>query len=856
MFKTLLPFIFLVTIAGFTQAQMIRGHVTDEQGKPLPFTTIYLKGTSQGTSTNIQGEYFFEIPAGKQQVVFQYIGYQAEVFEIALNKGEKATFDVQLEPEVIQLKEIVVSGDGKDPAYYVIAQAIKKRKFHLEEVAAYKCNVYIKGMQTITKKPDKILGFTVPVDTGIVYLSESISELYFLKPDKIKERVISSKVSGNNRAFSYNQASEMLVNFYKNILTQEGLTERGIISPIANNAFLFYDYELAGIFQEDGETINKIKVIPRRPNDPAFSGFIYIIENSWRIHSVDLLLTKSNQIEFIDSLSIKQVYAPVDPGIWMMLSQKFTFDLDVFGFEGKGNFMAVHSNYEVKSSYPPDIYKKKKEEDTPVKPIKKITADKQAEELPPKIDTEEAAEDIFPKGKKFFNNEILIVEDQSNKKTETYWEMVRPVPLTRIEKLDYQYKDSIQTIVESKPYKDSMDARVNKASLENILLTGYLHRNSYKESYYSFEPLTNMLQYNTVEGSVINLKLLYTQLRESQPFFRLIPEIRYGFASERFYGRARSVYLYNNKKFGRVDLEGGSFVSQINEEDPIKPWINSFYTLVLRENYLKLYEKQYARFKHQLEYFNGFFMEASLEYANRSSLSNAADFSFFREGDRAFSPNSPANIELFNTAFAEHQALSLQLLWKIRFAQQYISRPERKYIVSTKYPHLNIRYKKGIDMLGSDINYDLIEFEIRHDASFGLLGDGAITASYGNFVNAQSMYFPDFRHFNGSRVHITDFNAGNYQLLDYYAASTADEYITGTYSHHFNGFLFNKLPLIRKTKVQGVASVNYLYTPTLGNYIELGFGIEHIFKVGRIDYYWSFTDGQSTDQGLRFGIGF
>ena len=70
------------------------------------------------------------------------------------------------------------------------------------------------------------------------------------------------------------------------------------------------------------------------------------------------------------------------------------------------------------------------------------------------------------------------------------------------------------------------------------------------------------------------------------------------------------------------------------------------------------------------------------------------------------------------------------------------------------------------------------------------------------------------------------------------------------------GFIFNKLPLIRKLKLQAVGTVNYLYTEELGNYFELGVGIEHIFKVARVDFFTAFSSGEKVDTGVRVGFGF
>ena len=100
-----------------------------------------------------------------------------------------------------------------------------------------------------------------------------------------------------------------------------------------------------------------------------------------------------------------------------------------------------------------------------------------------------------------------------------------------------------------------------------------------------------------------------------------------------------------------------------------------------------------------------------------------------------------------------------------------------------------------------------------------------------------------------------------FQLLDYYQYSTRARYVEAHYNHHFNGFIFNKVPLLRRLKWQEVFTLNYLYTPTAGNYLELGAGIEHIFGLGRVDFYTRLQAGSNqpslgANTGLRLGLGF
>ena len=814
-------------------ATPISGKITDLKGNPLPYTTLYVQNTTKGTTSNMEGHYSIDLLAGEYELIFQYVGYKKEVKKITV--GEKPiTLNVKLNGEALELREVVVTASEVDPAYRVIREAIKKRKYHKEEVEAYKCQVYIKGMQTIDEKPDKIFGFAVPIDTGIVYLSESISELSFEQPDNIREIMISSKVSGNNNTFSYNQGSQMLFSFYDNLLKAEGLSERGYVSPIANNALLFYEYKLEGIIQENGMLINKIQVIPKRKSDPSFSGYIYIIEDSWHIYSVDLTLTKEHQLEFIDNLNIHQVHAPIEDDIWMMISQKFSFKLDIFGFKGNGSFIGIHSDYEIEPSERTFSQPKEKSDST--------------------IQRNDVISKLFPK--KYFNNEVLVIQEQSNKRDSSYWAAVRPIPLTKIEITDYRKKDSLEVIVNSRPYKDSIDKVVNKINPANVLYSGYVYQKSYQEKYFRFDPIIENLQFNTVEGPVLFLKSVYSKSENDILKYQIIPELRYGFSSKRLYCQLFGRLYYNPKKFSRALVQFGSFVEQINGRRPISAFINSLETIFNRRNYMKLYEKNYVRAMHQTELTNGILMTSNIEYANRQELFNTTDYSIFRRNERDFTSNKPINAELADTSFGSNNSLRLDISFAIRIKQKYISRPDQKFIMGTKYPRFSVRYSKGIPAFGSDVDFDKISIDVRDHLDYQLMGSGDYSIAAGTFLNNNKTTIIDFKHFSGNRSVLSQFRTNNFQLLDYYNFSTSRGWLTAQYSHHFNGFLINKFPLLRKTKMQVVGSVNYLYTETSKGYLEYGFGLEHIFKIFRIDYYMGFLGDEHYASGVRLGMGF
>ena len=134
--------------------------------------------------------------------------------------------------------------------------------------------------------PKKLFGKEIERDSndgldslgkGILFLSESVTQVDFTKPNNIKYRVISSRQSGGGYGLSF----PFFINFYQNNVSvfDNNLNPRGFISPIADGALNYYRYKYEGSFTEDGQMINTIKVTPRRKNEPLFSGTIQITEN-------------------------------------------------------------------------------------------------------------------------------------------------------------------------------------------------------------------------------------------------------------------------------------------------------------------------------------------------------------------------------------------------------------------------------------------------------------------------------------------------------------------------------------------------------------------------------------------------
>lgn len=810
-----LTILIAISFNGFCQQFQINGKITDTDGQPIPFVSVFVKGTTKGVSANIDGMYSITVDRGVVSLTFTVVGFKsvthtADIFD-------NLTINKTLETEQYTLNSVVIKANGEDPAYKIVRNAIKNRKAYLEEIFAYSSDVYIKGVQKLVGAPKKFFGRdiqkTLNLDTnrnGILYLSESQSNFSYMKPDRIKEEMISSKISGRNNAFSFNKASDMRINFYENLLLENtGLSARSFVSPIADNALFYYKYKLLGKTEENGLTINKIEVTPKRKNDPAFRGVIYIADNIWRLMGTDLILTKDAGVNLIDTLNIAQHFIKIDK-YYMPGNLKFEFNGNVFGFKFEGYFISFYSNYNIN----------------------------------PK----------FEKG--YFTPEILKITKAVNKKDSAYWANNRPIPLTEEERKDYIKKDSIALRMQSKQYLDSLEKANNNFTLNKILITSYSRNDRYHKRSYTFDPLIQSAFYNTVEGFAVKYGVTYRKRFEDNKYLTLRPEARYGFKNDTFTAKLSTYYYYNATKRAGVGLNFGNEITDLNNYGTMSPLSNTINSLLFERNYPKFYKRDFISINTQRELANGLQAYLALDYNKNYALTNSTLFKFRGYDDRAFTSNNPLNPADDAPLFSTYQSTAITASLTYTFGQKYITRPDAKIYTEAKYPRLNLTYKKGINgVLGGDTDYDLITFEAYQErVGLGLFGYTSFVIGAGKFLNSQQVFFPDFKHFRANRAMFFPPNLRKFRFLDFYQYSTNDYYFEAHLEHNFSGFILNKIPILRKLKLEEVLGINYLNQPQKRNYTEYYFGVQRL--VFGISYGFAFDNGKKVDQSIRFAYNF
>ena len=588
----------------------------------------------------------------------------------------------------------------------------------------------------------------------------------------------------------------------------------------------FYKYKFLGSFWEDGREINKIEVIPRRKYEPLFSGTINIVDGEWRIHSLDLMLKKESQLEILDTLIIRQFQVPINKKVWETKDQVVYFTFNLLGIDAVGNFLNVYNKYDPAPSF----------------------------------------------RKKYFNNVVVRFDTTANKKTNAYWDSLRPVQLEPEELSNYRVKDSIYLY-----NKDSMLSRRNRDSLlkkqghvkaMQILYSGF-HRSDYapvNPLEYSFEPLLSNLEYNTVEGLSMTLAgTMQKKFTRSGDQLSFSPHIRYGFANT---GLNAWASLNLNKRSFTFDdnggnasrqnwsLSGGKRISQFNNSNPISETLNGLYTLLFRENYMKIYENYFTELAYSNRLDNGLRIRANLLYEDRMPLDNSSDYSLFGSSrSKVFTPNYP--VEKLSTQFSRHQALLTGLEIQYRPGLRYIEFPHNKFPIGSKYPTLSLSYQHGWkSLLGSDVDFDKWSFSLWDEVNFKLKGTLNYRFSIGGFFNTASVYIQDYQHFNGNQLIFASQFMNSFQLAPYYANSTtAAFYATGHLEHHFNGLITNKIPLFRRLNWNLVAGSNAFYVNQQNNYVEVFGGLENILKVLRVDFIASYLNGHTGQTGVRIGLG-
>ena len=785
----------------------IHGRVTDaETGEPVPFANVYFhKGTS-GAITDFDGYFTISTSGSYDSVMVSYVGYKSQ--RKPVQKGVNQVINFSIETEQVNLREVVLYS-GENPSWQIMRNVVRnKNKNDKRALDAYECDSYNLIEIYINHIPDKLKSvglirdisakldsvYKLRDDNGKqlipLFISENLSRFYVKNnPEVTKEEIKKTRISGvgiedGSYVSQFLGSSFQEYNFYRNWLN---IFDKEFVSPIADGWRLYYDYWIIDSVLVDQDSCYLLSVEPKNEKDLAFSGKIWITRKDYALKQIDVTITKSANINFIKSIRIQQYLEKTDLGPWLPARTRLTINVAEMGEKAPG-FIVKFNNT-----------------------AKNWTLNK-------------------PRPPSFYSNPIELMPSHTEL-NENFWRLNRQDTLTRDDKVTFRMIDTLRNIPQVK----------RLTFLGKLIATGYIRTSKIDYGHASY---TYAL--NNVEGNRFRLGFRTNE-----------------YLSEHWYVRMYGAYSFGDNRF-KYGLYGGYIFSR-------KPWteliIGKKFDLdqvgiqadELTENYLFLAVTRFGtlsqpylsdvdavRFRSQLA--RGLYYTFNLR---RETFDPLYNFAFYAN------PGSSSELS--------HKYINTTASVELHYAPDETFVSDGNLLLTLgiiRRPGITVQYTQGIkDVFGGNFNYQKLVVDYDQRLRLGLLGTSQYRVSVGKVFDP--VPYPILFNHIGNETPF--YSTGAYSAMNYFEF-VSDTYVSLRYQQFFGGFLLNRIPLMAKLKWRLVGNANVLWGHmgqdnknlipaldelgkpvvqfnTLGNvpYVELGYGVENILKVIRIDFFHRIT---------------
>jgi hypothetical protein len=480
-----------------------------------------------------------------------------------------------------------------------------------------------------------------------------------------------------------------------------------------------------------------------------------------------------------------------------------------------------------------------------LKQLKKLSKDLEKEEIKEK---KEKKEEIIA------SNYSRSVDSLARNRNEDFWAEERQIPLTEIEIKGYKQADSIY-VVEAKKITE----KINKDSLEKAqpakfkfihLLSGHIYkfnqinRGTYKD-YLTIGGWKEDTRYNAVEGINIGFpRLSYRHRIDSLGSFSMNVKPHYSIQRERLNGSFG--IGYGQKKFS-IGAEVGRKVFQMNNEEPINNLVNAAYALLDNRHIGKFYEQKYLRINFSPRINDNIYLRTYLQFAERYHLTNIENQGFRKIADKYYESNDPIHQDFKTTAFDTHTQTRFNSVLTYRPFSRIKIYNENRY-VQTYGPTFRL---ENLSAFG-ETAFNRVELGMNHDFKWKLK-DVSLRAEIGTYYSGRhhgnkSMYFLDYKHFNGNQTFVQTHQ--DFRDLPYYQDST-----NGGYAQLFAKVDFKRLFLTNISYLQRKGWEERLYGNVLltnqFKHYELGYGIKGLLGLLNAEVYRIFNQNQYSHTGFR-----
>ena len=794
----------LISSVSFGQ-YILKGKVTDaETGDPIAFASVFLQGKTSGITTDFEGNYLLKVSSIGDSLSVSYLGYTTQSKVLA--KTPEQTLNFQLWPVAFELGTFVFEA-GENPAFEVIRQAVAKREeYDKRKLDAYQSKNYTKieididnlsedfnqrkSVRSVTAVLDSIRQLTNEEGEKIlpVFFSETVSSFYYRNNPELRKEVIEkTKVTGvgitdGSTTSQITGSVFQEYNFYKNWLQ---ILNKDFISPIADGWKTYYDYDLLEDVLVGQDSCYKLQVYPRREQDLAFTGTIWIKKADYSLKQVDLTIPKAANLNFVERIKIQQELVATTAGALMPSKTRVLLKIGQL----TGNSAGLLAKFYTATD---------------------------------SIVVNQVLETSF------FDQAVVLKPD-FNQVSADYWKNRRPDPLSEEELAVLQMVDTLKKIPIIRFYSEAL----------KFFATGYLPVKKL-----DLGPWTEFGNYNNVEG----LRLGFG-MRTNYSFsnrFLIEGYGAYGTVDRRWKYKFAATSILSRRHWTTLGIRVGRELDQVGlEMENLEG--NSIFLAASRFGTLRRpFVSTNQRITFQREFFKGFLVTSSL---NRSQFDPLFDFYYYEQGSKALRTNFQAT----------------EIRTGIRYGRDeiiLINDNSRASLGSNKWPIVEMNFAKGFPSLGSFLDYTKLNFYLYHRINLGLLGVGRYELDAGKIWG--EVPYPLLENHLGNETLFYTTAAFNTMNFNEFAS---DRFVSLRYRQSFEGFLFNSIPVVKKLKWRMVGNANVLMgsvsdqnilnipvtTPdgsvldSFGRldpkvpYVELGYGIENIFRFFRVDFFHRMT---------------
>lgn len=778
--------------------------------EPLAYVTVKVSDHKTGIATKVDGSYELWLGAGKYDLLFSIVGYKTQVVTIII-RNEENVVDVYMEEddEANSLGEVIVKAKIIDRSEEIIRNVIRNKESILSAPGPYSGKIYIRATQedsfTVTKKSLFSKKQTVLVEEPDNELSHmSMAEIVLQydrgSNDQIKERRVAVTKRGNSDGLFYLTTTDGDLNIYNNLMRAPAISEIPFLSPISYSGLMAYKFKTVKWEFVGRRKVYTISVKPRQLSNTTVEGEIKIMDSLWVVLETQFTLPKFHLPEY-DYFQVEQQYDLVDNTAWMITKQKFTYYTKNSKLKQSGQTIVNYNDFEFNKEF----------------------------------------------DKKYFGNELSVTEQQAYNKDSTFWTINRVEPLTEKEARFIRYKDSIYVVTHSKAYLDSLDREINKITLQNVIVFGQTFNDHEKERRWYVPPVTQLVQLFKFGGTRINAAFYYKRTFPSRKNLMIDNSISYGFRNSDVNGKVNISRMYDPIRRGYLHFSAGRDFEYIFEGDS---WVN----LLKRSN---IYLNNSIGIGHEIEWINGLRLFTDFEIALRRSVShyktNPKVDSLF---GNILTDNFPVHFDPYNASYGQ-----VRLEYTPR--QKYIREPKEKIILGSKWPTLYTIWRKGVPhFLGSNIDFDYLEFGLKQQIKVGIAGNSFYNIRAGSFLNKKDLRVIDYQFQREGDPFWFQNPERTFQALDS-TFPVFERFYEGHYVHEFNGAIINKIPFMKKLKILEVAGAGFLIAPERDlRYAEVFAGLEKVitwpsnpiskFKLG---VYITASQANAFKNPIQFKIG-